>query len=104
MEKPLLSTEIEIRYELERIGIVKNIKKHTNLENCDLLNDPRWQAKVERKQCRTQIDRSYHFISYYGDLFYNPRDDKLILNATNNPLIKSPDVNPTDEYHIIHKL
>ena len=40
----------------------------------DVLDDPRWQANIEKKQRRFRLDRYRPFAFQYGSLVYNPRD------------------------------
>ena len=47
----------------------------------DVLDDPRWQAKIEEKQERFRLDRYKLFAFQHGSMVYNPRDQNWIPNA-----------------------
>ena len=68
----------------------------------DVLVDPRWQANIEEKQGRFQLDRSRSFAVQHRSMVYNPRDHEWIANATKIPWAIFPGKNPEHEYHAIH--
>ena len=70
----------------------------------DVLNEPRWQADIEDKQSRFQLDRNQPFAFQNGNMVYNPRDQEWIPNTTDNPRAKCPGKNPEHEHHVIHTL
>ena len=85
MEKPFFPTEIEARSELARIGLISKHHYHPQIKQFDVLNDPRWQANIEAKQGRFQLDRYRHFAFNHRKMVYNPRNYEWIPNVTDNP-------------------
>ena len=70
----------------------------------DILDDPRWQANIEEKQCRFRLDRYRPSSFQHGSEVYNPQDHKWIPNATDNPWANCPGKDPEHIYNIIHTL
>ena len=58
MERPFLPTEIEARRELSRVDFISKHNYHPQLIQFRSLDDPRWQANIEAKQDRFQLDRN----------------------------------------------
>ena len=104
MERPFFPTEIEARRELTRIGLINKNHYYPQHIQFDMLDDPQWQARIEEKQGRFQLDRYRPFAFQHGSLVYNPNDHNWIPNATDNPWANCPGKNPQNEYHIIHTL
>ena len=90
MERPFFPTEVEARRELARIGLISKHHYHTQMIQFDLLDDPRWQANIEEKQSRFQLDRYRPFAFQHGSLVYNPRDYNWSPSATDNPWANCP--------------
>ena len=70
----------------------------------DLLNDARWQAKIEEKQGRFRLDRYRPFAFQNGSMVYNTRDHNWIPNAADNPWANCPSKDSEHEYHVMHTL
>ena len=73
MEGPFFPTKIEARRELARIGLISEQHYHPQIIQFDVLDDPRWQANVEAKQGRFELDRYRSFAFQHGNMVYNPR-------------------------------
>ena len=104
LERPFFPTEIEARRELARVGLISKHHYHPQIIQFDVLDDPRWQAKIEAKQGRFQLDRYRPFAFQLGSMVSNPRDHEWIPNATDNPWANCPVKNPEHEYHVIHTI
>ena len=104
MEKPFFPTEIESRRELAPVGLINKEHYHPQIFQFDVLDDPRWQANIEAKKSRFQLDRYRPFAFQHGSMVYNPRDHEWIPNATENPWANCPGQNPQHEYHVIPTL
>ena len=57
VERTFYPTEIEARRETAGVGLISKHHYHPQLIQIDVLNDPRWQANIEAKQGRFQLDR-----------------------------------------------
>ena len=90
--------------EKPRVGLISKRRYHPQKIQFDVLDDSRWQANIEAKQGRFQLDRYRPFAFQHGSLVYNPRDHEWIPNATDNPWAICPGKNPEHEYHVIHSL
>ena len=86
-------TEVETRKGRARIGLVNKRRNALQLIQFNLLNDTRWQANIEAKQGRFQLDRYRHSAFQNRNLVCNPRDHNLIPNATDNPWANCPGQN-----------
>ena len=102
MKRPFFPTEIESRRELARIGLISKHHYHPQIMQFDVLDDPRWQANIEAKQDRFQLDRYRPFAFQHGSMAYNPRHHEWIPNDTDDPWANCPGKNPEHEYHILH--
>ena len=49
MELPFFPTEIEARRELSHVGLISKNHYHPQTIQFDVLEDPRWQANIEKK-------------------------------------------------------
>ena len=85
MERPFFPTEIEVRREIARIGLISKHHYHPQIIQFDVLDDPRLQAIFEAKQGHFQLDRYRPCAFQHGNMVYNPRDHEWIPNATDNP-------------------
>ena len=61
MELPFFPTEIEARRELSHVGLISKNHYHPQTIQFDVLEDPRWQANIEKKQGRFCLDRYRRF-------------------------------------------
>ena len=104
MEKHFFPTEIEPRRELARVGLISKHHYRPQMILFDVLDDSRWQAKIEEKQGRFRLDRYRPFTFQHGSMVYNPPDHDCIPNATDNPWDSCPGKDPEHEYHVIHTL
>ena len=104
MESPFFPTEIEARREHARIGLINKLNYHPQLIQFDVIDDTHWQAIIEAKQGRFQLDCYRPFAFQHGNIVYNPRDRDWIPNATDNPWANCPGKNPEHEYHVIQTL
>ena len=104
IERPFFPTEIEDRKKLARVGLISKLHYHRQIIQFDVLDDPRWQANIEAKQGRFQIDRYRHFAFQHGSMVYNARDHEMIPNATDNPWANCPGKSTEHEYYDIHPL
>ena len=84
MERLFFHAEIEARRELARIDLKNKQHHRPNLIQFDLLNNQCWQANVEAKQGRFQLDRHCIFAVRHGNHVFNPRDVDWIPNATDH--------------------
>ena len=50
MERPFCPTEIEARRGLARIGLISKYQYHPQIIQFDVLDNPRWQAKIQAKK------------------------------------------------------
>ena len=101
MERRFFPTEIEARRELARVGLINKHHYHPKIIQVD---DPSWQANIEAKQGRFQLDRYRPFAFQHGIMVCNPMDHERIPNATDNPWANCPGKNPEHKYHVIHTL
>ena len=101
MERPFFPTEIQIRREIARVGLISKHHYHPKIIQFDTLDDPRLQ---ETKQGLFQLDRYRPFAFQYGSIVYDPRDHEWIPNANDNPWANCPGRNPEHKYHVIHTL
>ena len=104
MERPFFPTEIETRRELARVGLINKHHYCPKMIRFDELDDPLWQANIEERQGRFQLDRSRPFAFQHGSMVYNPRDHELFPNDTFSPWANCPGKNPEHEFHVIHTL
>ena len=104
MERPFFPTEIEARRELARVGLVSKDHYHPDMIQFDILDDPRWQANIEAKQGRFQLDGYRSFAFQHESMVYNPRDHEWIPKATDNPWANCPGKNPEYKNQVIHTL
>ena len=104
MERRFFPTEFEARRELARVGLKSKLHYHPQIIQLVVLDDLSWQANIEAKQGRFQLDRYRPFAFQHGIMVYNPRDQELIPNATDNPWANSPGKNPEHKYHVIQTL
>ena len=72
MKRPFFPTEIEARRELARRSLVSKHNYYPQINQFDVLNDPRWQANIEANQGRFQLDRYRPFAFEHGNMVYNP--------------------------------
>ena len=56
LERPFFPTEIEARRKLARVGLIFKHHYYPLIIQFDALDDPRWQANIEAKQGRFQLD------------------------------------------------
>ena len=56
MERTFFPTEIEARRELARTDLISKYQYHPQIIQFDVLDDPRWQANIEAKQGRFQLE------------------------------------------------
>ena len=56
MEKLFFPTKIEARREHARIGLINKERRYPQLNQSDLLNEPRSQANSEAKHGRFELD------------------------------------------------
>ena len=89
-ERPFFSTEIEARRELARVSLLSKHNFYPQIIQFDVLNYPRWQANIEAKHSRFQLDRYRQFAFQHGNMVYNPRDHEWMPNATDNPWANCP--------------
>ena len=89
MERPFFPTEFQARRVLARDGRISEHHYRPQMIQFDVLDDPRWQANIEEKQGRFQLDRYRPFAFQHGSISYNSRDQNWIPNATNNTNIMS---------------
>ena len=68
MEKPFFPTEIEARRELARIGLISKHHYHLQIIQFDIFDDTRWQANIEEKQGRFQLDGYRPFAFQHGSM------------------------------------
>ena len=101
---PFIPTEIDARRELKRVVLIDKHHYHSKMKQFDVLDDPRWQANIEAKQGRFQLDCFRPFAFQHGSMVYNPRDLEWIPNATDDLWAYCPGKNPEYEYHVIHTL
>ena len=94
MEKLFFPTEIEARREIARVGLISKHHYDPQMTQFDVLDDSRWQANIEAKQGRFQLDRYRPFSFQHGSMVYSPRDLEWIPNATDNPWANCPGKNP----------
>ena len=85
METSFFPTENEARRELARVALISKHHYHPQILQLDVLDGPRWQANIEAKLGRFQLDRYRPFAFQHGSLVYNPRDRGWIPNAADNP-------------------
>ena len=74
MERPFFPAEIEARREISRVDLISKHNYHPQLIQFRSLDDPRWQANIEAKQDRFQLDRNRPFTFQHGSMVYNSRD------------------------------
>ena len=74
MERTFFPTEIEACKELARFGLISEIPYDPQIIRFDVLNDPSWQAYIESKQDRFQINRYRLFVFQHGNMVYNQWD------------------------------
>ena len=101
MERPFFPTKIEARREIACVGFINKHHYNPQIIQFDVIDDPRWQANIEAKQGRFQLDRYRPFAFQHGSMVYNPRDHNWIPNATDNPWANCPGKNPEHGYLII---
>ena len=104
MERLFFPTEIGACRELARVGLVCKHNYHPQMIQFDVLNNPRWQANIEAKQGRFQLDRYRPFAFQHGNTVYSPRDHAWIPNATDNPRANCLGKNAEQDYHVIDTL
>ena len=97
-------TDIEAPRELAHIGLVSKHHYQPQMIQFDVLNDPSWQADIEDKQGRFQLDHNQPFAFQNRNMVHNPRDHEWIPNATDSPWAKCVGKNPEHEYLVIHTL
>ena len=102
--RPFFPTEIEARRELARPGLISKHHYHPQTIQFVVLNNPLWQANIEAKQGRFQLDRYRPFAFQHGNRVYNSRDHERILSGKDNPWANCPGKNPEHEYLVIHTL
>ena len=73
MERHFFLTEIEARRETARSCLINEHHYQTKIKQFDVLNDPRWQADIEAKEGRFQLDRYRSSAFQHGSMVYNPR-------------------------------
>ena len=84
-ERLFFPTEIEACRELARVGVIIKHHYHRHILGFDFFDDVRWQADIEARQGRFQLDRYKPFAFQHGSMVYNPGDNEWISNATDNP-------------------
>ena len=99
-----LSSQQKLKLKVARVGLISEYHYRPQMIQFDVLDDPRWQANIEEKQGRFQLDRYRPFAFQHGSMVYNPRDHNWIPNATDNPWANCLGKNPEHEYHVIHTL
>ena len=104
MKRPFFPAEIETRRELALVGLISEHHYHPQIIYFDVLGDPCWQADIEARQARFQLDRYRPVAFQHGSMVYNPRDHEWIPKATNNPWASCPGKNSEHEYHVINTL
>ena len=104
LERPFFPTEIEALRELARVGLISKHHYRPRMIQFDVLDDPRWQANIEEKQERFQLDRYRPFAFQHGSMVFNPLNHNWIPNATDNPWANCTGKNPEHEYIVIHTL
>ena len=68
MERPFFPTQIEARRDLGRVGLISKNHYRPQMVQFDVLDDPRWQAKIEEKQGRFRLDPYRPFSTRKHDL------------------------------------
>ena len=104
MERPSLPTEIEARGELARIGFRSKHHYQPQINQFDVLDDPRWQTIIEAEQGHFQLNRYRLFAFQHGNMVYNPGDHEWIPNARDKPWSNCPGQIPEHEYQFIYAL
>ena len=94
----------EARRENARVRLISKTHYQPQMTQFDVLDDPRWQAKIEEKQGGFRLDRFRPFAFQHGSTVHNPSDHNWIPNATENPWANCPGKDPEHEYHVIHTL
>ena len=74
MERPFFPTAIESRRELARIGPISKHHYLPQIKQSDVIDYQPWQANIESKQGRFQLDRYIPFAFRHGNMVYKLRD------------------------------
>ena len=89
VERPFYPIEIEARWELARVGLISKHNYHPQIIQFDVLDDPRWQAKIEAKQGRLELDLYRPFAFQHGSLMQRITPGLIVQDKTLNRNIMS---------------